>query len=175
MSSTTIIECLLRVHQRVVAGLTAVAVGLLVPMMFLVTGDVIGRYLLNHPIPAVFEINSHFLMVAVVFFPLAHVHSRKEHVFVSLFTDRLGTGTKAVLETFSLLIGITAYGLIGWYGLQRAISATAVREYISGIVDVPIWVSKWLVPIGCFVFCTELAIDGVRHLKTIFSPSSSQG
>ena len=175
MSSTTIIELFLRVHARVVAGLTTIAVGLLVPMMFLVTCDVIGRYVLNRPLPAVFEINSYFLMVAVVFFPLAHVHSRKEHVFVSLFTDRLGVRTRLILETLSLVLGIAVYALIGWYGLQRAISATLVREYISGVVDVPIWISKWFVPIGCFAFCVELAIDGVRHLKVIFSPSSSQG
>ena len=69
-----------RLLDRFISILTGVAVGLLVPMMFLVTGDVIGRYIFNSPIPAVFEINSHFLMVMVVFFPLAYVHHKKEHV-----------------------------------------------------------------------------------------------
>ena len=155
------------VFNRVVDGLTYVAVGLLVPMMFLVTADVIGRYLLNSPIPAVFEINSYFLMVLVVFFPLAYVDRHKEHVFVTLFTDRLGAKTRAVLETVSLVIGIAAYSLIGWYGLQRAIMSTEVREYISGIIDVPIWLAKWIIPIGCLVFVIELALDAVKHVRFI--------
>ena len=136
-------------------------------MMFLVTGDVIGRYIFNSPIPAVFEINSHFLMVMVVFFPLAYVHQRKEHVFVTLFTDRLPLRGKAFLEGTSAIMGFAVYGLIGWYGLQKAILATRVLEYIPGIVDVPVWLSKWIIPIGCLVFCIELARDVSKQFKTV--------
>jgi TRAP-type C4-dicarboxylate transport system permease small subunit len=50
------------IHGWVIKTLTALATALLAPMMFLVTGDVIGRYFLNMPIPTVFEINSNFLM-----------------------------------------------------------------------------------------------------------------
>lgn len=156
-----------RIFDRIVGILTGVAVGLLVPMMFLVTGDVIGRYILNSPIPAVFEINSHFLMVMVVFFPLAYVHQRKEHVFVTLFTDRLPPGGKAFLEGISAIMGLAVYGLIGWYGLQKAILATRVLEYIPGIVDVPVWLSKWIIPIGCLAFCIELARDVFKQFQTV--------
>lgn len=141
-------------------------------MMFLIAGDVIGRYLLKSPIPAVFEINSHFLMVLVVFFPLAYVQRRKEHVFVSLFTDKLPPRARAVLDTLSVVIGITAFGLIGWYGLEIAVVATRVRDYIPGIIDVPVWISKWFVPIGAFALCLELLIDGVRHVGSVITGSS---
>ena len=157
-----------RAFDRFVGILTGIAIGLLVPMMFLVTGDVIGRYVFNSPIPAVFEINSHFLMVMVVFFPLAYVHQKREHVFVTLFTDRLPAGGKAFLEGTSAILGLIAYALIGWYGLKRALSATQVLEYIPGIVDVPVWLSKWIIPIGCLAFCMELARDIVNQFKTVF-------
>jgi TRAP-type C4-dicarboxylate transport system permease small subunit len=161
-----------RLFDRFVGILTGVAVGLLVPMMFLVTGDVIGRYVLNSPIPAVFEINSNFLMVLVVFFPLAYVHHRKEHVFVTLFTDRLPLGGKALLEGTSAILGMVLYGLIGWYGLQKAILATRVLEYIPGVVNVPVWLSKWIIPIGCLAFCMELMRDAFNQFKTVFKVSS---
>ena len=161
-----------RVCDRFVGILTGVAVGLLVPMMFLVTGDVIGRYVFNSPIPAVFEINSHFLMVMVVFFPLAYVHQRKEHVFVTLFTDRLPRRRKAILEGISAILGLAVYALIGWYGLQKAVLATRVLEYIPGIVDVPVWLSRWIIPIGCLAFCIELARDASNQFKTVFGVSN---
>jgi len=160
-----------RVFDRFVGILTGVAVGLLVPMMFLVTGDVIGRYVFNSPIPAVFEMNSHFLMVMVVFFPLAYVHHKKEHVFVTLFTDRLPSGGKALLQGISAILGLTVYALIGWYGLQKAILSTRLLEYIPGIVDVPVWISKWIIPIGCLAFCIELARDVFNQFKTVFGVS----
>lgn len=161
-----------RMFDRFVGILTGVAVGLLVPMMFLVTGDVIGRYVFNSPIPAVFEINSHFLMVMVVFFPLAYVHQRKEHVFVTLFTDRFSPGGKAFLEGTSAILGLVVYGLIGWYGLQKAILSTRLLEYIPGVVNVPVWLSKWIIPIGCLAFCMELMRDAFNQFKTVFKVSS---
>ena len=156
-----------RAFDRCVGVLTGIAVGLLVPMMFLVTGDVIGRYVFNSPIPAVFEINSHFLMVLVVFFPLAYVHQRKEHVFVSLFTEGLPRRGKAFLEGASAILGLVLYGLMGWYGVQKAILSPRLLEYIPGIVNVPVWLSKWIIPIGCLAFCIELTRDAFNQFKTV--------
>jgi TRAP-type C4-dicarboxylate transport system permease small subunit len=158
--------------EWVIKILTGLATALLVPMMFLVTGDVIGRYLLKMPIPAVFEINSNFLMVLVVFFPLAYVHRRKEHVFVTIFTERFPSRAKAVLEILSIVFGLFAFGLIGWYGLEAAIAATMVKEYIPGIITVPVWLSKWIIPIGTAVFCIELIRDGITHIKMMRHPTS---
>jgi TRAP-type C4-dicarboxylate transport system permease small subunit len=159
------------VFSGIVQTLTWIAVALLVPMMFLVAGDVIGRYLFKSPIPAVFEINSCFLMVMVVFFPLAYVQRRKEHVFVTLFTEKFPIRVKAALDTFAVAVGAFAFTMIGWYSMKTAIKATKVQEYSPGIIDVPVWLSKWIVPIGAFVFTVELIIDGGRHVKTIINPS----
>jgi len=167
-----IIDRLSQGFNWVILTLTGISVALLVPMMFLVAGDVIGRYILKSPIPAVFEINSNFLMVLVVFFPLAYVHRRREHVFVTLFTERLPQRIKAALDTFSVTLGAVAFGLIGWYGMVFALKATKVREYSPGIVDVPVWMSKWIVPIGAFAFCFELMLDGAKQVKMIINPSS---
>ncbi len=149
----------------VVRILTGLAISLLIPMMFLVPGDVIGRYLLKKPIPAVFEINSCFLMVIVVFFPLAYVHRKKEHVFVSLFTQRFSLRMNDLLDALSVFLGALVFGLIGWYGLEQAIHSTQILEYIPGIIDIPVWISKWFVPIGSLVFSLELLRDGFRKFR----------
>ncbi|MBU1276369.1 MAG: TRAP transporter small permease [Proteobacteria bacterium] len=174
MFAQAILSGFRRVFNPFVNVLTGVAVLLMLPMMFLVTADVIGRYIFNKPIPAVFEINSYFIMVAVVFFPLAYVQRKKEHVFITLFTERLSSRVKAVLDTFSLIVGFVAYGLIGIYSLQRAIMATEVREYISGIIDMPVWLSKWIIPIGCLAFCIELLLDALENLPQIAGREADQ-
>ena len=174
MSAQAFLAGFRRIFDPVVNLLTAIAAGLLVPMMFLVSADVVGRYIFNRPLPAVFEINSDFLMVLVVFFPLAYVHRRKEHVFITLFTDGMPARVRAVLETVSVFLGLVSFGLIGLYSLERAIMATAVREYTSGVIDVPVWLAKWIIPIGCFAFCIELLLDGLDHLRRVFAPDSPE-
>jgi TRAP-type C4-dicarboxylate transport system permease small subunit len=161
-----------RIHEWIVKGLTLVATALLAPMMFLVTADVICRYVLNSPIPAVLEINSNFLMVLVVFFPLAYVHRRKEHVFVILFTEGFPLRVRLALEILSILLGFCAFGLIGWYGLEAAVAATKVKEYIPGVIEVPVWLSQWIIPVGAFAFCVELFLDGLEHVHALFRPPS---
>jgi len=158
------------IHGWIIKCLTVVATALLAPMMFLVTVDVICRYVLNSPIPAVLEINSNFLMVLVVFFPLAYVHRRKEHVFVVLFTEGFPVKVRLVLEILSILLGFCAFGLIGWYGLEAAVAATKVKEYIPGVINVPVWLSQWIIPVGVFAFCVELLLDGLEHVGSLFRP-----
>ena len=167
-----VIERIARVYNWVMIVLMGTAIAVLVPMMFLVAGDVLGRYLLKQPIPAVFEINSHFLMVLVVFFPLAYVQRRKEHVFVTVFTERFPSRAKAALDALSVVIGIIAFGLIGWYGLDVALVSTRVGDHIPGIIDVPVWISKWIIPIGAFALCVELLIDGARHVEAVIKGES---
>jgi TRAP-type C4-dicarboxylate transport system permease small subunit len=153
--------------DRFIKALTALSILLLIPMMFLVPADVIGRYIFKTPIPAVFEINASFLMVAVVFFPLAFVHQKRGHIYVNLFTRKLPNKVKNILDLFSLVLGIVAYALIGWFGLEMAIESTKVREYVSGIINLPIWISKWFIPIGCLAFCLELIRDGLSRAANL--------
>lgn len=167
-----IIQTIDKTQGLLVKGLAAAATALLFPMMFFVTADVIGRYLLNRPIPGVFEINSNFLMVLVVFFPLAYVHRRQEHVCVTLFTQKLPERIRALLVLFSIVLGLFAFGLIGWYGLEAAVASTRIREYIPGVIRVPIWISHWIIPIGSFAFCLELLLDGLKQVATMVTPSN---
>jgi TRAP-type C4-dicarboxylate transport system permease small subunit len=170
--SSHIFDRLDRTVEKCAQLLTGAAMVLLVPMMFLVAGDVIGRYVFNSPIPAVFEINSNFLMVIVVFFPMAYVHVKGEHVFVTLFTEKMPMRVKAMFDAISVFLGAFIYSLIGWYGASVAFKATKVQEYSPGIIDVPVWMAKWIVPIGAFVFCIELVFSGIKHIKLIVNPSS---
>jgi TRAP-type C4-dicarboxylate transport system permease small subunit len=139
-----------------------------------VAGDVIGRYVFKWPIPAVFEVNTNFLMVIVVFFPMAYVHVMDQHVFVTLFTEKLPARAKALLDAISVLLGAAVYSLIGWYGAYIAIEATRAREYSPGIIDVPVWMAKWIVPIGAFVFCIELLFSAMKHMRTVVNPEAAE-
>lgn len=161
------IDTIGRIYSWVMKILIGTATAVLAPMMFLIAGDVIGRYLFKLPIPAVFDINSKFLMVLVVFFPLANVHRRKGHISVDIFTRKFPLRARTALDILSLVLGIITFGLIGWYGLDVALIATRVKDYAPGIIDVPIWLSKWIVPIGAFAFCIELLIDGAKHMEVL--------
>ncbi len=167
-----VIDRISDIISRMAMILMGVAVVSLVPMMFLVGADVIGRYVFNSPIPAVFEINTNFLMVIVVFLPMAAVHVRGEHVFVSLFTEKFPQRVKSGLDAFSVTMGAIIFALIGWCGVEVAVKATKVQEYSPGIIDVPVWMARWIVPMGAFVFSAELLISGIKHMRTVVNSSS---
>jgi TRAP-type C4-dicarboxylate transport system permease small subunit len=72
-----------RWRNRVI-GLSGLAAGTFLVLMMLVTViDVVGRYLLNAPLPGAFEMTQ-FLVAAVVYAGLPHVSQRESHITIDL-------------------------------------------------------------------------------------------
>jgi TRAP-type C4-dicarboxylate transport system permease small subunit len=145
-----------------------VAVVLLFVMMMLTTGDVVGRYVLNSPIPGAYELNE-FLMVAVVFLPLALVQAGQGHVRVELVLNRLPFRARLVMETIALIVALALYGLITWYGLQDALTNLRVGEHTIGLVSLPVWPSQMLVPVGSAVLCLQFLVHIVESVRRLVS------
>jgi len=141
-------------------------------MMLLVTADVLGRYLFNNPIHGTTEVIE-FMMVALLYFTLAHTQAAKAHIRVEMFISRLPPKTQLLCQEMAYILGFILFALITWQGIGSAAKAWKVWETTFGVILFPLFPAKVLIPIGSFLLCLRFFMDimaGFRDLLRKGSP-----
>jgi TRAP-type C4-dicarboxylate transport system permease small subunit len=127
----------------VVAGLAAFL------MMTQVCVDVFIRFVLGRQIEATIEIVSAYYMVALVFLPLAYVERNDGHIAADVVVQLLSPRTQFVLRRLVDVVVLIAMSVLCYCSLVEAMNRTIEGElWRSGETFLPIWLSRWLVPIG---------------------------
>lgn len=119
--------------------------------------DVVGRALLNKPLPATWE-TSEVLMPFIVFLPFAYTLEVGSHVRVSLFVDRLSEKVRNVLRGFTDLLSIAVCGLLTYYSWKVAWESFLINEEMLAAVTIPWWPGKMAMPVGMALFTLRYAI-----------------
>jgi TRAP-type C4-dicarboxylate transport system permease small subunit len=109
---------------------------LLFAMMTITTIDVVGRYLLNAPVPGGFEIVQ-YLMAVVVFASLPLTTAADKHLSVSLVGDQLLGRTRGIHRVFVLTLSSVALVVIAWRMTEQAL-ILARSQQISGFLQLPL-------------------------------------
>ena len=135
-------------------------------MMLLVTGDVSGRYLLNRPIHGTTEITE-FMMVALFYFTLAYTQADKGHIRIELLTSHLSPRNQLICEMITYPLAIILFVLITWQGTLATIKSWDFGETTFGLIELPLYPAKALIPVGSFLFSLRLLLDFVCILKKI--------
>lgn len=143
-----------------------VAAGILGIIMGLTCADVIGRYFFNHPIPGALEITES-LMVGVVFLSIAYIQSKKGHTKMELLLERLPKKAQVYLAILGVLTGIFVFVVFAWSGGSNAWSAWVTGDYREGVIRVPYWPSKMLIPIGCFMIFIRFIFDLIADISEL--------
>jgi len=115
-----------------VAGATvALAIGLMT------TVSVIGRALLNKPIPGDIEITQMGIALAISLC-LPWCQLRGANIIVDFFTQKIASSTRRWLDAFGCLLLVAMYVLLAW---RTGAGASAVREAgeTSMIISLPMW------------------------------------
>src|SRR5512145_3444068 len=130
-------------------------------MMVHVGADVTGRTFFNNPLTGTTEIVSGWYMVAIAFLPWAWIERRDNHIVAGMF-ERIGA------PRFNFWLGIVVkictlvfIALFTWQASVRAVQqmrANEVWEAAGGFI--PIWPSRWLLPIagGSMGLCMALRL-----------------
>ena len=152
--------------------LARVVAATLVAMMLLTCGDVFLRYILHRSIMGTTEMTGHYLMVAVVFLPLAYgMVTRDGHIKVDFVVLRLSLRLQRVLETVGLLLSLGVYILITWYGAVGGLHAWRTGETMVNIA-LPMWPGRALVVIGGSLLCGQMIVGICRNLGRSFQGNS---
>jgi TRAP-type C4-dicarboxylate transport system permease small subunit len=136
---------------------------LLIPLMFMTTGDVIGRGFFARPIPGTVELSEYILAVFILL-GAAYTQQVKGHVGVSFFTSRLSPRQATLSRVLTTLFSMIVIALVVWQGLIKAIE----ERTVSDMLRIPQYPFRSLVAIGGFLLWLELLIDlidGIGKLK----------
>jgi TRAP-type C4-dicarboxylate transport system permease small subunit len=102
---------------------------LVIPLMFLTTGDVIGRSFFNKPIAGTFEL-SEYMLAVIILFSAAYTQQVKGHVSVDFLTARFGQETQGYLRVLTTGLSLVIVAVIFWQGVRLGLEETAVTDQL---------------------------------------------
>lgn len=119
------------------AGVRAAGLAL-VALCLIVTLNVATRWLWHAVIPDDILLVSE-LMLVVILGPVALVTAEREHIAVTVFTERAGQGAKRLFDALAQLAGIAFFGFLLAAFWQLLAKAWATGEYYDGLINIAQW------------------------------------
>ena len=158
---------LFRITERGIAAIETasnlVTVGFIMFIMLFAAGEIVGRYVFNHPIPGHVEIVE-LLMAAVVFLGIAYTQRVKSHIRMELFIVKVLRGRAYhIAEALTLSMALFAYGTITVGSFLFALDAYQIGDMTTYIYW-PTWPSKICIPIGSFMLCVRFFLQLIQHV-----------
>jgi TRAP-type C4-dicarboxylate transport system permease small subunit len=152
--------------EKVVVVLGTAGTICILILMCLTTADVVLRYVFNRPINGAYEI-SEILMLSAVFLGMGYTQLFHEHVNADLFVNRLSEHTKLILETALFFPALFIYGLLVWRGSVGFWESWTSGEYRWGLIRIPLWQARLMIPMGAFVLCMTLIRDMAVNFRKL--------
>lgn len=157
---------MLRLQQFQDGFLAALAVlGAVATLMLMlhVGADIVMRNVWNAPIPATWEIVTHYYMVALAFIPLAWVEKTGGMVQVEVINGLLSPRVLRVSDGIVALIAVTIYATLAFVTFQAAMRSTNVGQFVmANQTAVVVWPAYWLPPLGFGLAAISVALRGLR-------------
>jgi TRAP-type C4-dicarboxylate transport system permease small subunit len=145
------------------------ALGAVVFMMFLVTADAAGRYLLNYCIFGAYEVTEQYLMVIAIFLGATTVYRGDAFISVSFLVDRLPSSWRLSIAYFNRIFSV----LLVLFFIAASVKK-AHRMYVSGATmdfdAIPLWPAYTIVSLGLILLASAMVLDipNVRKGKADF-------
>lgn len=143
----------------VLAGISLLA------LFVLMTSDVSGRFLFNHPIVGSSEV-ALYLIVSLAFLGLPYAQSTKRNVTVDIISVHFPKKIRHILITIGLILSLAFFLLMTW---ETAI--VAYKDFVNKVVMsrtvvlLPIWVISFLASVGCALLSITLVIQIIFKLS----------
>jgi TRAP-type C4-dicarboxylate transport system permease small subunit len=127
-------------------------------MMLLTTADAAGRYLLNRPILAAYELTTNYLMVAVVFLAMPYAYRQGANIRVTFLADRLGRTARVVVNHAVQVVSILYCAVLVFATGQQARHVLGTGTTFATL-DLPLWPAHLVVCLGLLVTSLMLLLD----------------
>lgn len=143
-------------------SLNAVGAVTLTFMMLLTVADVLLRAFAR-PILGTYEIAS-VLLAVVIGFSIPKVSLDKGHVYMEFLIERLSTRNKAIMFTFTRVLCIVLFFLIG-YNLFSVANEFRLSGEVTPTIQLPFYPTAYGVGVCCFLECFVFAFDILKIWK----------
>ncbi|GAA1127609.1 TRAP transporter small permease [Citricoccus alkalitolerans] len=153
-----------RIARGIAVPLGALASLSTIAIMIAIAIDVIVRNTSGQSVPGLLEM-SESALVATVFLGLAYAGVTNSHVAVDLLTEALPRAVSRVLIGVAWIIGVLVSAGFVLATFERAVESTVSNELRQGLVDWPLWPSRWLVVIGFAAFLVVAVVNVVLIVR----------
>ena len=158
--------------SKLVNGVLAVAAGVtLVGMMVLTVADMVLR-VFGHPLAGTYEIIG-WLAAAATALALGYTQVHRGHVAISLVVDRLGARSREVVACLTDVISLLLFAAVAW---QVARYGDVLRESgsLSETLKVIVYPWVYVVAAGAVGITLALVIDVLRSAGRLLPGAGQQ-
>lgn len=146
-----------RIENSLSGLLLRLGVAAIYGMLLVVVANAISRQLLGAPLRGAFEI-SQLMMPVVVFGGMAWTFTRIGHFRMTAIVERLGVRSARVVARLQIVIAAALFLLLARLQYVYAATSWQRREFIPGIVPVPVYPTKIAIALGCGVVAVSLVV-----------------
>ncbi len=140
---------------------------LLILMMVNITLDVVLKAVFNSPIQGTLEVTAYYYMVGAVLLPIAAVEIAQASISADVFYNLMSFRIKVAVMALILLLCSLVYAGLCWITWLDALKAWKRSEFSMGGVSMPIWPSRFILPLSFSLGATACAWNLILLL---FSP-----
>lgn len=146
-------------------GLTAVTAVAIIVMMGHIVLHALMRSLFNAPIYGTNEIVEYWYLPVVALLGIPAAQLQKEHITVSMVTERARTATAAVFTVVACILGALVSLGFAWFGLLKALENSAIGS-TADVSDVITWPVYFLVPVVFVLMAILYVLDAFVIVRT---------
>ena len=153
-------------YDKIVKYSGYLASALFIAIGFIVSYEVIMRYLFNSPTIWVNEV-SRFLQIWATYLALTYSFHKKDFIRITVIYDRLNETGKKILDFISFIFIIIFSCFVVYYGWLIAYDSLKVGRTSSTILDVPSFLTELAIPL-CFAFLViRVILEAIRYIRNL--------
>ena len=151
-------------YDKIVKYSGYLASALFIAIGFIVSYEVIMRYLFNSPTIWVNEV-SRFLQIWATYLALTYSFHKQDFIRITVVYDRLNDTGKKILDFISFIFIIIFSCFVVYYGWLIAYDSLKVGRTSSTILDVPSFLTELAIPL-CFAFLViRVILEAIRYIR----------
>ena len=140
------------------------ASALFITIGFIVSYEVIMRYLFNSPTIWVNEV-SRFLQIWATYLALTYSFHKNDFIRITVVDDRLNENGKKILDFISFIFILIFSSFVVYYGWLIAYDSLKVGRTSSTILDVPSFLTELAIPL-CFAFLVlRVLLEAIKYIR----------
>lgn len=134
---------------RVIEGALYVGAAVCLALMMLsISGDALGRYAFDKPLPGVHELTEMYFLAGVVFLSIARAQRLGKHVSVESLEAGFPPALQCTTRIFGRALGAALFVIIALKAGQMAWNQFSMGNMTSGALALPSWIGWFVVSIG---------------------------
>ena len=157
----------MKILDKIIKYSGYLASALFISIGFIISYEVISRYVFNAPTIWVNEI-SRFLQIWATYLALTYSFHKKDFIRITVLYDKIGDRGKKILDFISTIFIIFFSVFVVYYGWLIAYDSLEVGRTSSTILDLPSFLTEIAIPL-CFGFLLiRVLIEFIKFILDFF-------